>query len=73
MDSKGIASLLVTIGIVLIVVGLAAMRGWLGWFGNLPGDVRVQRDNMQLYIPLVSMLLISILFSVLSYVIRRFF
>ncbi|MEO7823475.1 MAG: DUF2905 domain-containing protein [Gemmatimonadaceae bacterium] len=73
MDNKGIASLLVTIGIVLIVVGLAAMRGWLGWFGNLPGDVRVQRDNMQLYIPLVSMLLISILFSVLSYVIRRFF
>lgn len=73
MDNKGIASLLVTIGIVLIVVGLAAMRGWLGWFGNLPGDVRVQRDNMQLYFPLVSMLLISILFSVLSYVIRRFF
>jgi len=73
MDNKGIASLFVTIGIVLIVVGLAAMRGWLGWFGNLPGDVRVQRDNMQLYIPLVSMLLISILFSVLSYVIRRFF
>lgn len=72
MDNKGIASLLVTIGIVLIVVGLAAMRGWLGWFGNLPGDVRVQRENMQLYIPLVSMLLISILFSVLSYVIRRF-
>ena len=73
MDNKGIASLLVTIGIVLIVVGLAAMRGWLGWFGNLPGDVRVQRDSMQLYFPLVSMLLISILFSVLSYVIRRFF
>ena len=73
MDNKAISSLLVTIGIVLVVVGLAAMRGWLGWFGNLPGDVRVQRDDMQLYIPLVSMLLISILFSVLSYVIRRFF
>ena len=72
MDNKGIASLFVTIGIVLIVVGLAAMRGWLGWFGSLPGDVRVQRDDMQLYIPLVSMLLISVLFSVLSYVIRRF-
>lgn len=73
MDNKAISSLLVTIGIVLIVVGLAAMRGWLGWFGNLPGDVRVHRENMQLYVPLVSMLLISVLFSVLSYVIRRFF
>lgn len=73
MDNKSISAILVTMGIVLIVVGLAAMRGWLGWFGNLPGDVRVQRDNMQLYFPLVSMLLISVLFSVLSYVIRRFF
>ncbi len=73
MNSKTIGQLVVTLGVVLVVVGLVAMRGWLGWFGNLPGDVRVQRENMHLYIPIVSMLLISILFSVLSYVIRRFF
>ena len=73
MNSKAIGQLVITLGAILIVVGLAAMRGWLSWFGNLPGDVRVQRDNMHLYIPIVSMLLISVLFSVLSYVIRRFF
>ena len=73
MNSKSIGQLAVTLGVVLVVVGLVAMRGWLGWFGNLPGDVRVQRENVHLYIPIVSMLLISILFSVLSYVIRRFF
>lgn len=73
MSSRSIGQLVVTLGIILVVVGLVAMRGWLGWFGNLPGDVRVQRENMHLYIPIVSMLLISILFSVLSYVIRRFF
>jgi hypothetical protein len=73
VNSKTIGQLVVTLGVVLVVVGLVAMRGWLGWFGNLPGDVRVQRENMHLYIPIVSMLLISILFSVLSYVIRRFF
>jgi len=73
VNSKSIGQLAVTLGVVLVVVGLVAMRGWLGWFGNLPGDVRVQRENVHLYIPIVSMLLISILFSVLSYVIRRFF
>jgi hypothetical protein len=73
VSSRSIGQLVVTLGIILVVVGLVAMRGWLGWFGNLPGDVRVQRENMHLYIPIVSMLLISILFSVLSYVIRRFF
>lgn len=73
MNSRAIGQLVITLGVILVVVGLVAMRGWLGWFGNLPGDVRVQRENMHLYIPIVSMLLISILFSVLSYVIRRFF
>ena len=73
MSNKGIGQLIIALGVILVVVGLAAMRGWLSWFGRLPGDIRVQRDNMQLYVPIVSMLLISILFSVLSYVIRRFF
>jgi len=61
------------LGLILIVVGLVTMRGWLGWFGHLPGDVRVERENMRVYVPIVSMLLISILFSVLSYVLRRIF
>lgn len=73
MGNKGIGQLVVTLGVILIIVGLAAMRGWLSWFGRLPGDVRVERENMQLYVPIVSMILISILFSVLSYVLRRFF
>lgn len=73
MGNKGIGQLVITLGVVLILVGLAAMRGWLSWFGRLPGDVRVERENMQLYVPIVSMILISILFSVLSYVLRRFF
>ena len=73
MNSRTIGQLVITLGVILVVVGLAAMRGWLSWFGNLPGDVRVQRDSVHVYIPIVSMLLISILFSVLSYVIRRFF
>ena len=61
------------LGLILVVVGLVTMRGWLGWFGHLPGDVRVERENMRVYVPIVSMLLVSILFSVLSYVLRRIF
>lgn len=73
MGNKSLGQLIIALGLILIVVGLVAMRGWLGWFGNLPGDVRIERENMRVYVPIVSMLLISILFSVLSYVIRRFF
>lgn len=73
MGNKSLGQLIIALGLILIVFGLVAMRGWLGWFGHLPGDVRIERENMRVYVPIVSMLLISILFSVLSYVIRRFF
>jgi hypothetical protein len=71
VDNKPIGQLIVVIGLALVVVGLVATRGWLGWFGHLPGDVRVERENVRVYVPIVSMLLISLLFSVLSYVLRR--
>lgn len=73
MGNRPLGQLIVLLGLILIVVGLVTMRGWLGWFGHLPGDVRVERENTRVYVPIVSMLLISILFSVLSYVLRRIF
>jgi Na+-driven multidrug efflux pump len=71
VGNKPLGQLIIVIGLALVVVGLVAMRGWLGWFGHLPGDVRVERENARVYLPIVSMLLISLLFSVLSYVLRR--
>jgi hypothetical protein len=73
VGSKSLGQLIIALGLIFIVVGLVTMRGWLGWFGHLPGDVRIERENMRVYVPIVSMLLISVLFSVLSYVIRRLF
>jgi hypothetical protein len=71
VGNKPLGQLIVMLGLALIVIGLVTMRGWLGWFGHLPGDVRVERENVRVYVPIVSMLLISLLFSVLSYVLRR--
>jgi hypothetical protein len=73
VGNKPLGQLIVVLGLILVVLGLVTMRGWLGWFGHLPGDVRVERPNARIYVPIVSMLLISILFSVLSYVLRRLF
>jgi hypothetical protein len=73
VGNRSLGQLIILLGLIFIVIGVLAMRGWLGWFGHLPGDVRVERENMRVYIPIVSMLLISVLFSVLSYVLRRIF
>ena len=47
--------------------------GALGWFGRLPGDVRIERESVHVYIPIVSMLLVSASLSLLLYLLRRFF
>jgi hypothetical protein len=63
----------VALGVALVVAGLLVWSGALSWFGRLPGDIRIERDSVHIYIPLVSMLLVSAALSLLLYLIRRLF
>ena len=60
-------------GICMIVVGLLIYSGGFNWFGRLPGDIHDEGERMQVYIPIVSMLLVSLALSLIFYLIRRFF
>ena len=52
-------------GGALFVVGVLFWPGGrLPWFGNLPGDIVVKRDNFTLYAPLGTMLLLSVLLTI---------
>lgn len=65
--------ILIVLGVGVVVVGLLAYAGALSWFGKLPGDIRYENDNMRVYVPIVSMLIVSVVFSLLLYLLRRFF
>lgn len=71
MSSAG--PLLVVAGIVLVLVGLLVWSGGLSWFGRLPGDIRIERDSVRIYFPIVSMILVSVVLSLVLYVVRRMF
>jgi hypothetical protein len=58
-------------GVVLILVGLLVWSGGLGWFGRLPGDIRIERESVRIYVPIVSMLLVSAVVSLILYLLRR--
>jgi hypothetical protein len=47
-------------GLVLLVGGLLAWTGALSWLGNLPGDVKISSGGTRIYIPITSMLLVSL-------------
>jgi hypothetical protein len=73
MSSPSVGTLLIVLGVGLAVVGLLVSVGGFGWFGRLPGDIRIERDTMRIYIPFASMILISVVLNLLLYLIRRFF
>ena len=57
----------IIIGILLIAIGflILAAPKLFNWFGHLTGDIRVERENMRLFIPLGSMIVISLVLTLL--------
>lgn len=50
------------LGAAVFVVG-ALVRfapSLFSWFGNLPGDIRIEGENSRVYIPITSMILVSV-------------
>ncbi len=65
----------ILVGALLISLGLALywLPQLLSWFGKLPGDIRIQTDNIRLYLPLTSMALISIIINIAWLVLKKLF
>lgn len=63
---------LIALGLALVGLGLLVRLGVFRWFGRLPGDVRVETESVRLYVPLASMLLLSLLLTLLLNLWRRF-
>lgn len=67
-----LGKVLIISGLLLVVVGLLIILGLkLNFFGRLPGDIRIERENFTLFFPLGTCLLISLLLSLLFWLFRR--
>jgi hypothetical protein len=73
MTSPSAGPLLMVVGLGIALIGLLVWSGTLDWFGRLPGDIRIERETVHIYIPLVSMVLVSVVLSLLVYLINRLF
>jgi hypothetical protein len=65
--------ILITIGIILVIAGLILYfaGGRLTWLGRLPGDIRIERENFKLYFPLTTMIILSLLLTLILWIIRK--
>jgi hypothetical protein len=66
-----LARWLVILGLVLVVVGLLwPYLSRLG-LGRLPGDIVIERENLRVYIPITTSILISVLISLVLWLLGR--
>ena len=72
MSFRGGGLFVIMLGVAVIVVGLLIYTGALSWFGRLPGDIRWGGERARVYIPITSMLIVSLVLSLIMYVLRRF-
>jgi hypothetical protein len=69
---SGIGRSLIILGLVIVLVGIVVtMAGKLPWLGRLPGDIAIKRENFSFYFPLGTCLLISLLLSLVMWLLRR--
>ena len=63
--------LLITLGLLIALAGLA--WPWVSKLplGRLPGDLRIDRPGFTLYMPFTTMLLVSLALSLLVWLLRR--
>lgn len=67
-----IGKFLVILGVVIIVIGgLLLLSGKIPWIGRLPGDIIIQRKNFTFYFPLATSILISLLLTLIFWIIGK--
>ncbi len=63
---------LVVLGVVIVVVGLGLVFfDRVPWIGRLPGDIHVERGNWTFYVPIGTSILVSILLTLVLWLIGR--
>jgi len=63
---------LVALGLLIALAGVVLMLvGRVPWLGRLPGDIQFQRGNFSFYFPLATSLLLSVVLTLLLYIVGR--
>ena len=67
-----IGKALIAFGLLIVLAGVVlVLVGRVPWIGRLPGDIHIQRGNFTFYFPLATSLLLSVVLSLILYLLRR--
>jgi hypothetical protein len=74
MDQQsGFGWTLLVIGLIITGIGLVwILAPAIPWLGRLPGDIRIEKENVRFYFPLMTCLLLSLVLTLILWIIRLF-
>lgn len=66
---------LIIAGIMVVILGIVIyfFGNKMGWIGHLPGDIRVEKENFRLFVPFTTMILVSLVLTLLFYLLKKLF
>jgi Protein of unknown function (DUF2905) len=70
---QDIGKIIVFVGLFLVIVGMVIWRfpAAFGWMGRLPGDISVQKGSVSFYFPIVTCIVISLILTLVSWLLRK--
>jgi hypothetical protein len=72
VNPADLGKVLIGFGLLLVVIGgVLVLAGRLPWIGRLPGDIHIQRANWTFYFPLATSLIVSLLLTLIFWLINR--
>ena len=68
-----LGKILIGLGIILVIAGVIIYFAGnkFSWIGNLPGDIKIVKENVRVYFPVTTMILLSVFISLILYLIRK--
>jgi hypothetical protein len=57
--------MLIGAGMLMLGALVRFAPGMFGWFGNLPGDIDIQGENSRVFIPITSMIVVSVVLTLI--------
>lgn len=72
MAIESLGRMIIYIGVVMIVIGgFFLLMARLPWFGRLPGDIVYRREGLTIYLPIATMILVSLVLTLLLNIVWR--
>ena len=72
MIGSDVGKALVALGLLIALAGVVIMLvGRVPWLGRLPGDIHIERVNFSFYFPLATSLVLSVVLTLLLYIVGR--